>query len=86
MDITRLKTFLMWSTIINAALLILSVIGVMLCADLWGRVHVQLFHLNPANLSIVIYGLLGIYKIFWLVFNMVPYAAIFVVCRKQQTV
>ena len=85
MDINKLKSFLMWSTIINAALLILSVIGFMLGADLWGRVHAQLFHIPPENLNSLIYCLLGMYKAFWLMFNVVPYAALYFMSNKQQT-
>ncbi len=54
MDMNKLKTFFMWSTV-----------------------------LNPGNLNTVIYCLLGIYKIVWLVFNMVPYVALVIIIKKQ---
>ena len=86
MDMDKLKMFLMRSTIINGILLLLSVFGFMLFTDLWGRIHVQLFHLNPGSLNMAIYGLLGIYKIVWLVFNLVPYVVIMIMSNKQQIV
>ena len=84
MDINKLKSLLMWSTIINGVLLILSLLGFMLAGDLWGRIHVRLFDLNPDNFNMVIYFLLGIYKIFWLMFNMVPYAALLIMGKKSE--
>ena len=84
MDMNKLKLFLMWSTILNAGLLIISVIAFILGAELWGKIHVLLFQLTPESLSAIIYALLGMYKIFWLVFNLVPYAALSFVSKKQK--
>ena len=85
MDMDKLKMFLMWSTVINGVLLILSVIGFALFGGLWGRIHIQLFDLNPASLNTAIYGLLGIYKIVWLVFNLVPFAVMAIMSKQRRT-
>ncbi len=86
MDMDKLKAFLKWSTIINGVLLILSFLGFMLAGDLWGRIHVRLFNLNPDNFNMIIYFLLGIYKIFWIVFNTVPYAVLLILGKKSKIV
>ena len=79
MDIQKLKTFFMWCTIINGALLILSITGFMVFSDSWGSIQSKLFHIPPEFLNVAIYFLFGLYKTIWLVFNAVPYAALSIV-------
>ena len=47
--------------------------------------HGQLFHLPREAFDVVLYAFLGLYKIFILVFNLVPYVALRIVENKQHT-
>lgn len=82
MDIQRLKTFLMWCTIINGALLLLSAAIVMAAPDFVYRSHGTLFSIAPEAVGPVFYALLGLFEMLWLVFNLTPYVALLIVSRK----
>ncbi len=83
MDIQKLKTFFMWCTIINGALLVLVIAACLLGADLWYGLHGQLFHISRENVGAANYLFLGLYKIVWLVFNAVPYVALLIVGKNR---
>ena len=79
MDIQKLTKFFMWCTIINGAILVFSIIGTIFGADIGLRIQSQWFQIPPETLRVAMYSLLGIFKIFWLIFNVVPYAALVIV-------
>ena len=83
MDILKLKTFFMWCTIINGALLVFGIVACLLGPSLWHGVHSRLFHISSDNLSFALYLFLGLYKIIWIVFNVVPYAALRIIANKK---
>ena len=69
----------MWCTIINGGLLLLSfLIGVSGLDFVYG-IHGKMFQLPEAAFHVVFYSFLGLYKIFWLVFNAVPYIALLII-------
>jgi hypothetical protein len=72
----------MWCTIINGALLVFSAIMFILASDLAYNVHGKLFPMPRETFNVVIYSFLGVFKIFWLVFNVVPYVALLIVQKK----
>lgn len=76
MEFQALKELLKWCTIINVSLLLISSLMLMLAADFVYGVHGQLFHMTKESFDVVIYSLLGGYKILILVFNLVPYVAL----------
>lgn len=81
MDIHRLKDLFKWCTIINGALLILSVLGSVLMPDMAAKIHGNLFHISRDAISESIYMLLGMYKLFWISLNLVPYIALTIISR-----
>ena len=79
MDIHTVRAFFMWCTIINGALLILSFL---ICACAGARVHrmhSKWFPISREAFNVAIYSFLGLYKMFILVFNLVPYVALVIV-------
>ena len=79
MNIDTIRTFLMWCTIINGALLLLSV---MICAnagDWVYRMHTRWFAMPRETFNVAIYCFLGLFKIFFLLLNLVPYIALVIV-------
>ena len=82
MDIQRLKPFFMWCAIINGLILLLAIIGATLAPEPGIGLQSRWFQVPPETLSVVTYVFLGVFKIFWLVFNVVPYLALLIVGRK----
>jgi len=79
MGIQTLTTFFMWCTIMNGALLVLSTIMLMLAPSFVYRMQSIWFPLPRETFNVVIYSFLGLFKIVFLVFNVVPYVALLIV-------
>ncbi len=79
MDLQTLTTFFMWCTIINAGLLILWTVFCVFAADFVYRMHSKWFPIPRETFNVVIYSFLGLFKIVFLVFNVVPYVALLIV-------
>ncbi len=82
MDFQKTKQFFMWCTLINGGLLTLSVIVNILGLDSIYSIHGQLFQIPRESFNETYYFLIGLYKIIWLVFNAVPYAALLIIGKK----
>lgn len=76
MDVQTLTTFFMWCTIINASLLIFWALMCFAALDFVRRMHSKWFPMPRETFSVVMYSLLGFYKIIVIVFNIVPYVAL----------
>ena len=79
MDIETVTRFFMWCTIINASLLILWALMCFLALDFVHRMHSKWFPMPRETFNVVMYSLLGFYKIVVIVFNIVPYVALQIV-------
>jgi hypothetical protein len=79
MDIHDLTAFFMWCTIINGTLFFLSVIMCIAAPDFVYRVQSRWFPIPRESFDVVIYAFLGLFKIFFLVFNVAPYVALLIV-------
>ncbi len=82
MDIQKLTKFFLWCTIINGALLVLSATIFMLAPDFVYAMQSKLFPISRDAFDVVGYAFLGLFKIIWLVFNVVPYLALLIVGKK----
>jgi len=82
MDIQKLKSFFMWCTIINGILLVFSFALCVLVPDLIYSIHEKLFHISHETLNVLVYSFLGLFKIFWLVFNVTPYITLIILAKK----
>ena len=79
MNIQTLTTFFMWCTIINGALLVLWTTMCMLAPGLVYRTQSKWFSIPRETFNVVIYFFLGLFKVVFLVFNVVPYVALLIV-------
>jgi len=79
MDIQTLTTLFMWCTIINGGILILWTVLLAFTPDLVYRTQSKWFPIPRETFNVVIYSFLGLFKIFFLVFNVVPYVALLIV-------
>ncbi|MEA3275703.1 MAG: hypothetical protein U9Q81_10530 [Pseudomonadota bacterium] len=79
MDIQTLTAFFMWCTIINGALLLLWTTMFMFAPDLVYRTQSKWFPIPRETFNAVFYAFLGLFKVFFLMFNVVPYVALLIV-------
>ena len=79
MDIQTLTAFFMWCTIINGGLLALWTAMCILAPELVYRTQSKWFPIPRETFSVVIYSFLGLFKILFLVFNVVPYVALLII-------
>ena len=75
MDIITVKTFFMWCSIINGALLVFSFLICAFAGDWLYGMNSKLFPISREAFNVAIYCFIGLYKIFFWVFNLVPYIA-----------
>ena len=79
MDMQTLTTFFMWCTIINGGLLILWTVFFVSAQELVYRTQSKWFPIPRDTFNVVLYSFLGVFKIAFLVFNVVPYVALLIV-------
>ena len=79
MDIQTLTRFFMWCTILNGALLVLWITICAFAPNLVYRLQRIWFPIPRETFDVVIYSFLGLFKIVFLVFNVVPYVALLIV-------
>ena len=81
MDIEMLTRFFMWCTILNVALLFLSflIVAFGFGSDFVYQMHSKYFPMPRETFISVIYLLIGVYKIFVFVFNIVPWIALTII-------
>jgi hypothetical protein len=79
MDIQTLTKFFMWCIIINGSLLVLWTTVCILVPDLLYRTQSKWFPIPRETFNVVFYSFLGLFKIVFLVFNVVPYVALLIV-------
>lgn len=78
MNIILLKDWFMWMTLINLGILIWSAVMCMLLKNFIVRMHGKLFGLSPEAIKATLYGFLGVYKIVFIVFVLVPWLALLI--------
>lgn len=79
MDIPTLQAFFMWCTIINGSLLAFWTILYLFAPDLIYRTQSKWFPLSKDTFTLVFYSFLGLFKIIFLAFNLVPYIALLII-------
>jgi hypothetical protein len=81
MNVQTLTAFFMWCTIINGALLLLWTIIFIGAPDLVYRTQSKWFPIPRETFNAAIYVVIGIFKMLFLVFNVVPYAALLIMAQ-----
>jgi len=79
MNINVVRDFFMWCAIINGAMLILSFVICTFAADWVYRMHSRWYPISREAFNVAIYSFLGLFKIFFIVFNLVPWLALVIV-------
>lgn len=79
MDIQTLTSFFMWCTILNGALLTLSAVICMPAQDWVYSMHGKWFHIPREAFNVALYSFIGLFKIMFFIFNLVPYLALLII-------
>ena len=79
MEIAVIRTFLMWCTIINGGLLILSFLICAYAGDWVYQVHSRWFPISKEAFNVTIYAGIGFMKMVVIMFNLVPYLALVII-------
>jgi hypothetical protein len=74
--IEMITEFLGWCSVVNIALLFLSIIMLVVMRGWIVRIHAKLSGVSEADLPTIYLQFLGNYKLFILMFNLVPYIAL----------
>lgn len=70
-----MEDFFMWCSIINGSILVLMFLMCAFAGDFIYRIHSKLFPIPKETFNTIIYCFLGIYKLFFMFFNLVPFLA-----------
>jgi len=70
-----MQDFFMWCSIINGLILFLSFLICAFAGDWVYRMQSKFFPISREAFNVVIYCFIGLYKIFFMVFNLVPFLA-----------
>lgn len=79
MDIQTLTSFFMWCSIINIGMLFFLALVYMLAPNLTYRLQSKFIPISRETFDIVFYAFLGFFKVFVLVFNVVPWIALLII-------
>ena len=79
MDIDSIRAFFMWCTILNFALLSLSSLVCIFFGDFSYRMNHKFFSISRQEFNIMLVSFIGLFKIFVIVFNLIPYIALVIV-------
>ncbi len=79
MDYEMLTSFFFWSSIINIVILLFASVMVKVAGVWIYETHGKWFSIPEDKYLVVIYALLGVYKVLILVFNVVPWVALQIV-------
>ena len=79
MDLQTLTSFFMWCSILNGGLLFFWSIVHMLAPNLVYRLQRRAFPLPRETFDVVFYSFLGVFKLFVVIFNFVPYLALLII-------
>lgn len=78
MDVSTLTTVFMWCIIINVGILSVWMIVFTAAPEFTYRLQTKFFPMPRETYTVVNYGALGLYKIVFMVFVLVPYVALLI--------
>jgi len=79
MDLHMLTNFLMWCSVLNIGLLFFLLVMMVLAKDLAYKIQSKFFPISKETFDIIMYSFLGLYKMFILVFCVIPYIALLII-------
>ena len=78
MDLQTIQTFFMWCTVLNGTLLVLTGIILAFAGNAVYCIQSRWYPISRDAFNVVIYSFMGLFKLFFIVFNLVPYIALLI--------
>ena len=78
MDLQTIQTFFMWCTVLNGMLLVLTRIILTFAGNAVYHIQSRWYPISRDAFNVVIYSFMGLFKLFFIVFNLVPYVALLI--------
>tara|TARA_R110002072_G_scaffold71489_3_gene171365 strand:- start:1644 stop:1889 length:246 start_codon:yes stop_codon:yes gene_type:complete len=78
-DIQAVTAFFMWCSIINGGLLVFWLMFLLLAPDFTFRLQTRFFPMPRETYNRIIYGFLGLFKVFFLIFNLTPLISLWII-------
>ena len=79
MTIELLTAFFQWCVIINAGIFVLWTVCFLCCPDYVYRTQSKFFPISREAFNLIFYCFLGLFKIFFLFFNVVPWVVLLII-------
>ena len=79
MDITAVKDFFMWCTIINGLMLIFSSLVCILFGDFSFKINNKYYSITREQFNVILVSFIALYKLVFIVFNLVPFVALLII-------
>jgi len=76
MDLEMIRAFFAWSTVFHGALLVLAFVGTAAIPNLIHSVHGRWYDMPKSTYTLITYCFLGLQKLAFLAFGLVPYLAL----------
>ena len=83
MSLREVQEFLFLCMVLNIGLLMFSSILIIVIRPFVCRMHGKMFGVSEERIAFALYGYLGAYKIAVIVFNVVPWLALFIMTSRQ---
>jgi ATP/ADP translocase len=68
----------MWCTILNVGLVTSWIFAWMIMPDFIYRIHTRFFAISRENFELTFYSFIGVFKVFFIVFCLVPWLALLI--------
>ena len=81
MNLEIIREFFGWMTLINLGLFTFTAIMCMVAKSWIHSVHGKLFGLSQEAINAFLYGYLGVYKIVFITFNLIPWLALLIITK-----
>lgn len=81
MTLETLKIFFMYSSLINGAIFFYWAFFIMVVPDFTYRMQSRWFNIKREHYDVIIYTFLGLFKIFFIIFNFTPYIALVIITQ-----
>ncbi len=79
MDITTVRAFFMWCTIVNVGVLGLTCLVCAFLSDFSYQMNNRMFSISRETFNVAALSFIALYKMFVLVFNVAPYVALMII-------
>ena len=76
MGTESIREFLGWCTAINLGLLIFATVKILVIRDWASKIHAKMFRIDEDSVRQIYFQFLAIYKVAFVVLNLVPYVAL----------